>query len=72
MGNIKRIILGGCIISALFLIMSGCTLEPSQETIELQEIMPVSDSELPVIDEVYHSSVRDEVYPSDEDEELTP
>ncbi|MFD2702277.1 hypothetical protein ACFSVM_17590 [Paenibacillus shunpengii] len=48
--------------------ITGCTLTPSQETINLQLIEP-ADSDLPVIDEVYRKSVGDEVYSKPSNEE---
>lgn len=48
--------------------ITGCTLTPSQETINLQLIEP-AESDLPVIDEVYRRSVGDEVYSKPSNEE---
>ncbi|WP_211745370.1 hypothetical protein [Paenibacillus sp. Marseille-Q4541] len=71
MENIRKIIQSSCIIATLLFTIAGCTLEPSQETIELQEMLG-PESELPIIDEVYRPSVRDEVYSPTQDEILTP
>lgn len=64
-------ITASCFIAIALLNMSGCTLEPSEETIMLQERLN-PDSELPIIDDVYSPSIRDDVYSSTDEEILTP
>lgn len=59
-------LIGSCAI--LFGSVTGCSLTPSQETINLQLIEPY-ESELPVIDSVYRKSVGDEVYSKDAQED---
>ncbi|MCM3126306.1 MULTISPECIES: hypothetical protein [unclassified Paenibacillus] len=56
------------ICGIVFANITGCTLAPSQETINLQLIEP-SESDLPVIDDVYRRSVGDEVYSKPSNEE---
>lgn len=63
--------MSSCIIAILLLNLSGCTLEPSEETIMLQERMG-PESELPIIDDVYSPSIRDDVYSSTDEEILIP
>ncbi|WP_454192024.1 hypothetical protein [Paenibacillus sp. Marseille-Q7038] len=60
-----------CFITILLLNISGCTLEPSEETLRLQEMLD-PESELPIIDDVYSPSIRDDVYSSSDEEILTP
>lgn len=64
-------IMVNCFITILLLNISGCTLEPSEETIMLQEMLD-PESELPIIDDVYSPSIRDDVYSSTDEEILTP
>lgn len=71
MKKLCNAITASCFISILLLNMSGCTLEPSEETIMLQEMLG-PDSELPIIDDVYSPSIRDDVYSSTDEEILTP
>ncbi|MBD7967796.1 hypothetical protein [Paenibacillus gallinarum] len=63
--------MASCTIALLLLNISGCTLEPSEETIMLQEMID-PESELPIIDDVYSPSIRDDVYSSTDEEILTP
>ncbi len=71
MKKLCNAITASCFIAILLLNMSGCTLEPSEETIMRQEMLD-SESELPIIDDVYSPSIRDDVYSSTDEEILTP
>ncbi|GIP41918.1 hypothetical protein J45TS6_03770 [Paenibacillus sp. J45TS6] len=71
MKKLRDTFMASCIIAILLLNLSGCTLEPSEETIMLQERFD-PESELPIIDDVYSPSIRDDVYSSTDEEILIP
>ena len=71
MKKLRNMIMMSCFTTILLINMSGCTLEPSVETIKLQEMLD-PESELPIIDDVYSPSIRDDVYSSTDEEILAP
>ena len=71
MKKLRNMIMMSCFTTILLINMSGCTLEPSEETIKLQEMLD-PESELPIIDDVYSPSIRDDVYSSTDEEILAP
>ncbi|WP_223066421.1 hypothetical protein [Paenibacillus caui] len=59
-----RAVLGAALCGLILSVLTGCgAMKPSEQTLQMQ--MPESSTDLPMIDDVYGSSVESDVYNPD-------